>query len=60
MGSRGANIGATILGIMTSVCTAWATLDLETIDFHHPKIYFKLIIIAMPAVGGYISELKKK
>ncbi len=53
------DVKATIMGIMTSICTAWAALDLDNMDFHNPKLYFKLLIIAMPAVGGFLSEIKK-
>lgn len=60
MSSKRRDIGATFLGIMTSLCTAWAALDLETMDFHNPRIYFKLVIIGMPAVGGFLSQLKDK
>lgn len=51
---------ATILGVATSVCTAWAVVDFDAIDFNNPKTYIKLVVIAIPAVGGYVSVLKGK
>lgn len=49
---------ATIFGILTSLCTAWAVIDFNTFDIK--KDWFKLIIIGMPAIGGYISKIKSK
>lgn len=53
------NALATILGLFTSLCTAYAVLDIDTLDFHVFKTYFKLFVIGMPAVGGYMSTLIK-
>lgn len=60
MTKRMRNHLATILGVATSVCTAWAVVDFDTIDFNNPKTYVKLVVIAIPAVGGYVSVLKGK
>lgn len=49
---------ATILGLITSLCTAWAVIDFDT--FQLEKDWFKLIVIGMPAVGGYLSRIKEK
>ena len=54
------NYLATLLGIATSVCTAWAVVDFDALDFHNVKTYFKLIVIGLPAVGGYLSVIKDK
>jgi ABC-type enterobactin transport system permease subunit len=48
---------ATIFGALTTVCTAWAVLDLNTFDIK--KDWLKLVIIGMPALGGYMSSLNK-
>ena len=50
---------ATIFGIATSLATAYATIDWDTIDFHQVKTYFKLAVIGLPALGGYMSTLNK-
>ncbi len=49
---------ATILGLLTSLCTAWAVIDFSTFDIK--KDWIKLIIIGMPAIGGYVSKIKSK
>lgn len=51
---------ATIMGITTSLCTAYAVLDVDALDFASVKTYFKLAIIGLPAVGGYMSTIKSK
>ena len=51
---------ATILGILTSLCTAYAVLDVDTINFHLISTYFKLAIIGIPAIQGYFSTIKTK
>lgn len=54
------NYAATLLGIMTSLATAYAVLDVDALDFHSAKTYFKLAIIGLPALGGYVSTIKSK
>lgn len=49
---------ATILGIGTSLCTAYAVIDFSTFDIK--KDWMKLIIIGLPAIGGWYSEIKSK
>lgn len=51
---------ATALGLVTSICTAWAVVDFDALDYGHVKTYIKLFVVAMPAVGGYLSVLKDK
>lgn len=53
------SIAATILGLLTSVATALAIIDFDTFDFNSKKDLFKLFVIAMPAVGGYLSKIKE-
>lgn len=50
---------ATIFGIATSICTALAVVDLDALDFSLPSTYFKLIILLLPAIGGYMSTITK-
>lgn len=47
---------ATFLGLATAICTAFAVIDFSTFDIK--KDWFKLIVIGLPAVGGYMSTLK--
>ena len=51
---------ATIVGLLTSVATAIVVIDFTTFDFKHPNDLMKLFVIAMPAIGGYMSQLKEK
>jgi hypothetical protein len=51
---------ATIMGLLTSLATAYAILDVDALDFHSAKTYFKLLIIGIPAVGGWMSTIKSK
>lgn len=49
---------ATILGLGTTICTALAVIDWST--FNMKADWFKIIIIALPAIGGYYSKIKDK
>lgn len=51
---------ATIVGLLTSVATAIVVIDFNTFNFKNPNDLMKLFVIAMPAIGGYISQLKEK
>lgn len=51
---------ATLLGLITSLCTALVVIDFKTFDFKNPNDLIKLFVIAMPAIGGYMSEVKTK
>ena len=51
---------ATILGILTSLCTAYAVIDIDSLNFNLFNTYFKLFIIGVPAVTGYFSTIKSK
>ena len=51
---------ATIVGLLTSVATAIVVIDFNTFSFQNPNDLMKLFVIAMPAIGGYISQLKEK
>lgn len=55
--SLSGNALATMLGIGTSLCTAYAAIDFATFDFK--KEWYKLIVIGLPALGGYVSTLNK-
>lgn len=49
---------STILGVMTSVVMATAVLDWDALDFHLPSTYFKILTLALPAIGGTVSTIK--
>ena len=49
---------ATILGILTSVVMATAVLDWDSLDWHLPSTYFKILVLALPALGGTVSTIK--
>lgn len=51
---------ATVVGLLTSVATAIVVIDFNTFDFKNMNDLMKLFVIAMPAVGGYMSQLKEK
>lgn len=51
---------ATAMGLLTSLATAYAILDVDALDFHSFKTYFKLFVIGIPAVGGWMSTIKSK
>lgn len=54
------NAWATILGVLTTLCTAFAVIDIDTLDFKSINTYFKLFIIGVPALTGYFSTIKSK
>ena len=51
---------ATIVGLLTSVATAIVVIDFNAFNFKNPNDIMKLFVIAMPAIGGYMSQLKEK
>jgi hypothetical protein len=51
---------ATILGLLTTVATAIVVIDFNAFNFKNPNDIMKLFVIAMPAIGGYMSQLKEK
>lgn len=53
------NALATILGIATSIATALSVVDLDALNYHLVSTYFKLLVLALPAIGGYMSTLNK-
>jgi len=54
------SFAATILGLLTSAATAMVVIDFETFDFKKPNDLMKLFVITMPAIGGYLSQIKKQ
>lgn len=50
---------ATFLGLLTSIATAIAVIDFYTFDFKKPNDLMKLFVVVAPAIGGYVSQIKK-
>ena len=55
---KGRSVAATIGGLITSVCTAAALIDFEKFDWSKASDRLKLLVVIMPAIGGWLSEFK--
>ena len=55
-----ADYAATILGLLTSLATAFAVIDFDNFQFNKPTDLMKLFVIGMPAIGGFLSTIKTK
>lgn len=53
-----ADYGATALGLIVAISSAWMTIEWATFDIK--KEWPKLILSAVIAIGGYVSTLKLK
>ncbi len=49
---------ATILGVLTSLVTALALVDFDSLDYTSINTWIKILILALPAIGGTVSEVK--
>ena len=49
---------STIIGGIVAIATAWSTIDMSTFDIS--KDWFKLIIPAIIALGGYLTKINTK
>jgi len=54
------NQTATILGIATSLVMALVLIDFDTINWSSVNDWLKILVVALPALGGYGSEIKGK
>lgn len=52
------NTTATILGFVTTLVTAVEFIDFDTLNWSSINTYVKLGIVLLPAIGGYVSEVK--
>ena len=53
------NHAATVMGVLTSVAIVFEEkIDFPSLDYHNPGTYLKLAFVAIPAIGGWFSELK--
>ena len=50
---------ATGFGSLTSLVTALALIDFNTIDLTKPNDVIKLLVLALPAIGGHFSTVKE-
>ena len=51
---------ATVLGVATSLVSALVLIDFDTIDWSSVNDWLKILVAALPAIGGYLSEVKGK
>nr|WP_298655724.1 hypothetical protein [uncultured Flavobacterium sp.] len=51
---------ATVLGVATSLVSALVLIDFDTIDWSSVNDWLKILVAALPAIGGYVSEVKGK
>lgn len=49
---------STAMGFIVAISTAWSTIDMSTFDIS--KDWFKLIIPAIIALGGYLTKINTK
>lgn len=49
---------ATVIGVLVAITMAWQTVDWDTFNFK--RDWIKLLMSAIPAIGGYMTQLKKK
>jgi hypothetical protein len=50
---------ATLLGVATSLVTALVLIDFDTIDWYSVNDWLKILVAALPALGGSVSELSE-
>ena len=50
---------ATVLGLLTSLYSSLVLVDLDTLNYSLPSTYMKLLGLILPAIGGFVSEVKK-
>lgn len=60
MKKRTRNRLATVLGFSTSLVTALEFIDFDTLDYSSFNTYVKLLVVLLPAIGGWVSEVKEK
>ena len=51
---------ATVLGVATSLVSALVLIDFDTINWSSVNDWLKILVAALPAIGGYLSEVKGK
>lgn len=49
---------ATLLGIATSLVTALVLIDFDQIDWTSVNDWLKILVAALPTLGGAVSEVK--
>lgn len=49
---------ATLLGVATSLVTALVLIDFDTIKWTSVNDWLKILVAALPALGGAVSEVK--
>lgn len=51
---------ATLLGAVTSLVSALVLIDFDTLNWTSVNDWLKLLVVALPALGGFVSEVKGK
>ena len=51
---------ATLLGAATSLASALVLIDFDTLNWTSVNDWLKLLVVALPALGGFVSEVKGK
>lgn len=50
---------ATGIGLITTLAQAMAFIDFNTIDITKPNDVIKIAVVLFPAIGGWMSTIKK-
>lgn len=51
---------ATILGVATTLTSALVLIDFDAFNLKSINEWLKLLVVLLPAIGGYLSEIKTK
>ncbi len=51
---------STVLGLLATCATAMAVLNFDTFSFKNINDLVKLFIVLLPAINGYITEIKTR
>lgn len=60
MSGKRRDYAATVMGVLTSLVTALTLIDFNTINLKNPNDIVKLLVVCLPAIGGHVSQIKKK
>lgn len=53
------SLAASVLGFITSLCTAYQVIDYDTFDVTKKSNILKLFAVSLPAIGGLLSSIKE-
>ena len=49
---------ATLLGVLTTLTSALVLIDFDAFRITSVNDWIKLLVVLLPAIGGYVSEIK--